>query len=358
MKHEFFRRRAKREAKERARAVDETGLNMGAGSSSVFQAYNSSSPPTSAINTSPIFSDFQTPFSDSQADETRVALQGLVPLLPSPHTTPQDLGAMEPQGLQPASRPINADGEPDLNDETIERLVAESGLRMDELVSGATEPETPTISEPPRSSIAQSEYRGIRDFMGDNLSLEQVNLLLGNLTGSMDPDEPANTSTPHSINLFSHHQVADPTQDTTTTLTSNWRGRQYPSIPSVDTASCGTRRYSPDDPSPLSKQTCRPPPKNPIALTQIQAIFQSSDHSQSISRYQVNSSYAASFGNSENMNKRLMKPPPYRPASKPPSIGITTSPGSAVASHAKSNEHEKKIKSMGFPPLMAGVKPK
>lgn len=358
MKHEFFRRRAKREAKERARAVDETGLNMGAGSSSVFQAYNSSSSPMSAINTSPIFSNFQTPFSDSQADETRVALQGLVPLLPSPNTTPQDLGAIEPQGLQTASRPTNADGEPDLNDEDLERLVAESGLCMDELVSGATEPEASIISEPPRSSIAQSEYRDIRDLMDDDMSLEQIDLLIGNLTESMGPDEPANTSAPHSINLFSHHQVADPTQDTIAALTSNWRGRQYSSIPSVDTASRVTKRYSPDDPSPLSKRTYKPPSKNPIVLTQLQAILQSSDHSQSISRYQVNSSYAASFGNSENMNKRLMKPPPYRPASKPPSIGITTSPGSAVVSHAKSNEHEKKIKSMGFPPLMAGVKPK
>jgi len=354
MKHEFFRRRAKREAKERARAVDETGLNMGAGSSSVFQAYNSSSPPMSAINTSPIFSNFQTPFSDCQADETRVALQGLVPLLPSPNTAPQDLGAIELQGLRTASRPTNADGEPDLNDEDLARLIAESGLC--ELVSGAMEPETPTISEPPRSSIAQSEYSGIEDLMGDELSLEQIDFLLGNLTEG--PDNPANTSAPHSINLFSHHQVADPTQDTNAALTSNWRGRQYPSIPSVDTASCETKRCSPDDPSPLSKRTRKPPPKNSIVLTQFQAILQSSDYSQSVSRYQVNSSYAASFGNSENMNKRLMKPPPYRPASKPPSIGITTSPGSAVASHAVSNEHEKKIKSMGFPPLMAGVKPK
>ena len=381
MKNEFVRRRAKREAKEKARVSDEAGLNMGAGSSSVFQAaYTSSPPPMSATNTSPIFSNFQTPFSDSQEDETRVAVQDLVSLLPR---------AMEPEApiISEPSRSsiaqsehggigdLAGDGSEDsmsveqLNslignlreaDEPANTSIPHSTSLLslsleNELLPGAVEPEAPIISEPSRSSIAQSEYGGIRDPAGDgsedSMSLEQVNPPPGKITESMGPDEPANTSIPHFTSLLSHHQVADPT--------SNWPDCQFPSAPSVDTTSRGTKRRSPDDPSSLSKRTCKPPSKNLIVLTQFQATLQSSDRSsQSVSRHQVNSSYAASFGNSENMNRRLMKPPPYHPASKPPPIGITTGPGSVVASHAKSNEHEKKIKSMGFPPLMAGMKPK
>ncbi|CUS13229.1 unnamed protein product [Tuber aestivum] len=533
MKHEFFRRRSKREAKERARAADETGPNTGAGSSSVFQAYNSSpAPPMSAANTNPIFGNFQTPPLDSQADQTRVALQDLVSLLHSPNAT-QNLEAAKPQAVQTASRsnsqgqpgndlcsqqmephqpmeiqntasctssdrdngnpsgleeivwptheesspvyhnssqikdivaalrvrfnappgalaggepqkplespmprwpgpgtdedrfletvevktelsevppdtlqsteqaesqfqaqqlgnaahmaqqqgiegaieklsdadidalfPTNADGEPDLDDEILERLVAESGLCMDELLSRTMEPEAPAILVSSQPSVAQSEHRNTGDLVGDDseesMSLEQINALLEDLTESMDLDESIDTSPPHSRDIVSHDQATvDPTLDTIATLTSNWRNHQYPSTSSANTISRGTMRCSPDNSSPLSRRVRKPPPQNPIALTQqIQAILQSSDHSQPISRHQVNSSYAASFGHSENMNKRLMKPPPYRPTSKPPSVGITTGPGAAATSHAKSNEHEKKIKSMGFPPLMAGMKPK
>jgi len=332
MKNEFFRRREKREAKERARAADETGLNMGAGSSRVFQAYNSSPSPMPTISTSLIFSNLQTSFSHRQAEETRVVLQDLVSLLPSLNTIPQNLEAAESQGLQTAGnnqgQPTNADGEPDLSDEDIERLIVESGFSPDELLSRSMESEAPIISEPSRSSTAQSEDGSIRGLMDDDSelswSIEQINALLELLTGIMALDEPANTSSPHSINLPSYYGVADPTQDHIAALTSNWRDCQISSIPLVDTASRGTKRCSPDDPSPLSKRTCKPP----------------------------------SSCNSENMNRPLMKPPPYCPASRPPPINVPTGPESAIASHAKSNEHEKKIKSMGFPPLMAGMKPK
>ncbi|CAZ79412.1 unnamed protein product [Tuber melanosporum] len=260
-----------------------------------------------------------------------------------------------------ASLPTNADGEPDMNDEALERLVAESGLHMDELLSGVMEPEAFTTSESSQPSVAQRVHGDIGDLVGhgseESMSLDQINALLGYLTENMDLGEPVNTSSPHSTNLVSHDQVADPTQDTIAAPTNNWRNRQYPSTPSANTISRGTKRCSPDDSSSLPKRICKPP-QSPIALTQLQAILQSSDHSQPISRHHVSSSYASSFGNSENMNKRLMKPPPYRPASKSPSIGITTGPGSAATIHAKSNEHEKKVKSMGFPPLMAGMKPK
>ncbi|RPA98011.1 hypothetical protein L873DRAFT_1689037 [Choiromyces venosus 120613-1] len=267
--------------------------------------------------------------------------------------------------------PMNKHGEPDLNDEALERLIAESGLCMDELLSGAMEPEGPTgtVSEASRPSVTQSEHSDIGGLVSDgteeSMSLEQINALIGDLTESMDLDESVNTCSPHSANLISHDQAVDLTPDTIAVLTNNWRNRQYSATPSSDTISCGTKRSSPDDSSSFSKRICKPPPfQNPIALTQqLQAILQSSsssDHGQSsASRHQLGSSYAASFGNSDNMNKRLMKPPPYRPVSKPPTIGITNGLGSAAAaSRAKSNEHEKKIKSMGFPPLMAGMKPK
>jgi len=224
MKNEFVRRRAKREAKEKARVSDEAGLNMGAGSSSVFQAaYTSSPPPMSATNTSPIFSNFQTPFSDSQEDETRVAVQDLVSLLPR---------AMEPEApiISEPSRSsiaqsehggigdLAGDGSEDsmsveqLNslignlreaDEPANTSIPHSTSLLslsleNELLPGAVEPEAPIISEPSRSSIAQSEYGGIRDPAGDgsedSMSLEQVNPPPGKITESMGPDEPANTS--------------------------------------------------------------------------------------------------------------------------------------------------------------------
>lgn len=75
-----------------------------------------------------------------------------------------------------------------------------------------------------------------------------------------------------------------------------------------------------------------------------------------------NSAYVASFGTTDGMNKRLMmmKPPPYRPGG---SGGSSTGTGgnggvAGVAVKRKAGEDEKKVRAMGFPPLMAGLKPK
>lgn len=73
--------------------------------------------------------------------------------------------------------------------------------------------------------------------------------------------------------------------------------------------------------------------------------------------------YIASFGTTDVMNKKLMamKPPPYRPAGGASNggAGIGGNGGLAgVTAKRKTGDEEKKVRAMGFPPLMAGLKPK
>jgi hypothetical protein len=56
------------------------------------------------------------------------------------------------------------------------------------------------------------------------------------------------------------------------------------------------------------------------------------------------------------MNKRLMKPLPYRPGGTTPAVVDII--GTPKTGKPKSSAEEKKIKAMGFPPLMAGMKQK
>lgn len=71
--------------------------------------------------------------------------------------------------------------------------------------------------------------------------------------------------------------------------------------------------------------------------------------------------YVASFGTTDGMNKRLMamKPPPYRPGGSGVSgAGAGGAVGAGVQVKRKTGEEEKKVRAMGFPPLMAGMKRK
>jgi hypothetical protein len=62
--------------------------------------------------------------------------------------------------------------------------------------------------------------------------------------------------------------------------------------------------------------------------------------------------------NSDGINKRLLalKPPPYIPRAGA-GVGSASVP-TPLPTKKKSPEDEKKIKAMGFPPLMAGIKRK
>ncbi|KAI5795200.1 hypothetical protein EDC01DRAFT_629939 [Geopyxis carbonaria] len=120
----------------------------------------------------------------------------------------------------------------------------------------------------------------------------------------------------------------------------------------------GTKRPSTSSlVAPATKRVRRPSPNTstPIAVHQLPGFLESSMDVRPNSATQVTSAYAASFGNSDAMNKRLiaLKPPPYRPV---PSTKNSTTPTNINIAPPKKKEDEKKIKAMGFPPLMAGIK--
>lgn len=126
--------------------------------------------------------------------------------------------------------------------------------------------------------------------------------------------------------------------------------------------------------APAAKRPRGPSPNVPpqSAMNQLQGILQSNPNvlrppTHTPIPMQVSSAYAASFGNSDAMNKRInaMKPPPYRPGGGSSSPSASSAPipsplgiGIPLPPKRKSGEDEKKIKAMGFPPLMAGIKRK
>lgn len=67
--------------------------------------------------------------------------------------------------------------------------------------------------------------------------------------------------------------------------------------------------------------------------------------------------YASRFGNSNEMNRRYMviKPPPYRLGGVTGTTGNHSS-GTRHSVNINADEHQKKVKAMGFPPPMAGLR--
>jgi hypothetical protein len=133
------------------------------------------------------------------------------------------------------------------------------------------------------------------------------------------------------------------------------------------------KRLSPSSYGPPVAKRSRGLSPLPSAVNQLNGILQTSATGlRPLCAFtpSVSAAYATSYSNSDEMNKRLMamKPPPYRPGgvssgsstngiSLPNPVGISI-PQMAPLPKRKSGEDEKKIKAMGFPPLMAGIKPK
>jgi hypothetical protein len=132
----------------------------------------------------------------------------------------------------------------------------------------------------------------------------------------------------------------------------------------------------PKRPLPVSHVPAHPPAKRlrgpspnvsaPSAADRLQGIVQSSANiiRPPPTTSPVPPAYAANFGNTEDMNRRLnaMKPPPYRPptntASTASAAPIPSVPLMPIPPPTKRKEDEKKIKAMGFPPLLAPLKRK
>ncbi|KAA8909634.1 hypothetical protein FN846DRAFT_596675 [Sphaerosporella brunnea] len=135
-------------------------------------------------------------------------------------------------------------------------------------------------------------------------------------------------------------------------------------------------------PSPTTHVAPPPPAKRlrglspnvsaPSAADRLQGIVQSSasmirhppmttSSSSSSSSSAVSPAYAASFGNTEDMNRRLMamKPPAYiRPPPTNTAASAPIPPLPVIPPPPKRREDEKKIKAMGFPPLLVPIKRK
>jgi len=123
-------------------------------------------------------------------------------------------------------------------------------------------------------------------------------------------------------------------------------------------------------PPPAKRQRGPSPHHLPSAVNQLQGIVQTSANllRPPPTPPPLSPAFVASFGSSEDMNRRLMamKPPPYRPgggaprrihstnSAPTPLLGATT----PLPAKPKSGEDEKRIKAMGFPPMLAGVKRK
>ncbi|KAL7275685.1 hypothetical protein RUND412_001357 [Rhizina undulata] len=240
---------------------------------------------------------------------------------------------------------------------------------------------------------------------GQSMTLEQINAMIGELvtvTGTVIPDEvgvpaPAPLQGPNI-------PAASPTQSANAAIqpqpSANAEDYTAENFAAIINALISTSPSPPPPPSDPAMVAAVPPPppfrgvKRPAvaytpsphkrarmsppnmangmnattaaAANQLNQLFESNGfgpitqfhgHTQaSHMSSNAKDAYAASFGNSDAMNKRLMKPPPYRPGGVGAGSMSSVPGGIGVVARKKSGEDEKKIKAMGFPPLMAGMK--
>ena len=297
-------------------------------------------------------------------------------------STGGDVGATEPANDMTLT---DQDGDISMSDEELERLIAETGIPVSELLSDSTlgsGSKSTSISHAETANTRRSVggHPGARALQGSHvhedtepldvaMSLEQIDGLLGDLgaegfglgfTGSQTPtDRPQNSR--------SHHQV----------VSNRSLGYRPDSLPGLarasssrtsESSSGGTMRASPA----LSSTPAIPPRAAPSNANSGSSSSAAPFHNQSHADFQtperptshhyssprVDPSYIASFGNTDHMNKRFVKPLPYRPGgtTTPAAIGVIAAPPKTAK--PKSIAEEKKIKAMGFPPLLPGMKQK
>lgn len=310
---------------------------------------------------------------------------------------------------------VTEEGEVEFNDEDIQRLLAEGGedvemllnsMEADEIAAVAEATQTPGVNEdfttvnddrvdltrqPGRTSDLVLEEGKSVDFaidaddlpIADGMTLEEINSLLADLGGGGDPgpihlDTPVSQPQKRAASPIIHAPVLaspsyNPDPDTSALYTRDTIVAIFKAILDLSPnppplPKRGIKRSSPgtyENDSPI-KRHCSYIPANTnmntvtiSALNQLSGILGSTafmQHSPPATQVKPQA-YVASFGTADGMNKRLvaMKPPPYRLNGSGANgcgvgIGVT-----GVQSKRKTGDEEKKVRAMGFPPLMAGM---
>lgn len=313
---------------------------------------------------------------------------------------------------------VTEEGEVEFNDDDIQRLLAEGGEDVEMLLSSMGADGTVAVVEATQSQEASKHTEDITIGGGDRvdlaqqavgasdpvpegqpegnftmdadnlpiadgMTLEEINNLLADLgsgsgSGSGGDPTPLQLDTP--VSAASPIPVPasppyNPDPDTSALYTRDTIVAIFKAILDLSPnppplPKRGIKRSSPgayDNDSP-NKRHCSYIPANPgpnmnaatmSALNQLSGILGSTafiQHSPPATQVK-NQAYVASFGTADGMNKRLvaMKPPPYRLNGSGANgcgvgIGVT-----GVQSKRKTGDEEKKVRAMGFPPLMAGM---
>lgn len=308
-------------------------------------------------------------------------------------------------------------GEVEFNDEDIQRLLAEGGEDVEMLLSSMEADETaaatqtrptnenvkdfivgdddriklsqqmectsdPAPEEQPGRSKSVVFTMDTDDLpIADGMTLEEINNLLADLNGGGDSG-PMQLDTP----ISQQQQAAtpihipvpasppfNPDPDTSALYTRDTIVAIFKAIldlsPNPPLLKRGIKRSLPNayDNNSSNKRHCGYIPANTntgmnaatmSALNQLSGILNSTGLVRRSPPAQVKTqTYASSFGTTDGMNRRLvaMKPPPYRLNGSGANgcgvgIGVT-----GAQSKRKTGDEEKKVRAMGFPPLMAGM---
>lgn len=310
---------------------------------------------------------------------------------------------------------VTEEGEVEFNDEDIRRLLAEGGEDVEMLLGsmgadGTAAPVEATQSQEEsecagdittgggdrvdlarqvvRASDPVPEGQPKGNFtmdaddlpIADGMTLEEINRLLADLGSGGDPvpiqlDTPVSAASPIIHVPVPASPTYNPDPDTSALYTRDTIVAIFKAILDLSPnpplpPKRGIKRSSPgayDNDSP-NKRHCSYIPANPnlnmnsatmSALNQLSGILGSTafmQHSPPVAQVK-NQAYVASFGTADGMNKRLvaMKPPPYR-LNGSGTIGCGVGIGvTGVQSKRKTGDEEKKVRAMGFPPLMAGM---
>lgn len=313
---------------------------------------------------------------------------------------------------------VTEEGEVEFNDEDIQRLLAEGGEDVEMLLSSMEADEIAAVAEATqiqgvnecvenfttgngdrvdltrqagRTSDLALEGGESAGFtidaddlpIADGMTLEEINSLLADLGGGGDPgpiqlDTPVSQPQQRAASPRTHVPALaspsyNPDPDTSALYTKDTIVAIFKAILDLSPnppplPKRGIKRSSPgtyENDSPI-KRHCSYIPANTnmntvtiSALNQLSGILGSTafmQHSPPATQVKTQA-YVASFGTADGMNKRLvaMKPPPYRLNGSGANgcgvgIGVT-----GVQSKRKTGDEEKKVRAMGFPPLMAGM---
>lgn len=247
-------------------------------------------------------------------------------------------------------------------------------------------PDVAPEGQPERSEPTSFVMDGDDLPIAEGMSLDEINKLLADLNGSADlepmqldtPTEPIIQQTSPQSSLAPAPQVQEPQPlfnpdpDTSALYTKDTIVAIFKAIlemtPVPHSLSRGTKRPSPSsysNGSPTKRHRGQTPSNmntaTMAALKQLDGLLTSNGfHPHPAAPLANNQAYVASFGTTDGMNKRLMamKPPPYRAGGSGGSGGGPGAMGTGVQTKKKTGEEEKKVRAMGFPPLMAGMKRK